>query len=50
MIKENVIFHEFMYKMLLSGVLEEYYEIDLKTAGCMQLQRKITYYCTRLGR
>lgn len=22
--------HEFMYKMLLSGVLEEYYEIDLK--------------------
>jgi deoxyhypusine synthase len=32
--------HEFMYKMLLSGVFEEYYEIDLKTAGCMQLQRK----------
>jgi deoxyhypusine synthase len=31
MIKENAIFpHEFMYKMLLSGVLEEYYEIDLK--------------------
>jgi deoxyhypusine synthase len=30
MTKENVIPHEFMYKMLLSGVLEEYYEIDLK--------------------
>jgi deoxyhypusine synthase len=40
--------HEFMYKMLLSGVLEEYYEIDLKTAGCMQLRKN--YYCTRLGR
>jgi deoxyhypusine synthase len=24
--------HEFMYKMLLSGVLEEYYEIDLKNS------------------
>jgi deoxyhypusine synthase len=35
-----------MYKMLLSGVLEEYYEIDLKTAGCMQLRKN--YYCTRL--
>ena len=22
--------HEYMYKLLLSGVLEEYYEIDLK--------------------
>jgi hypothetical protein len=32
MMQENVIPHEFMYKMLLSGVLEEYYEIDLK--GC----------------
>jgi deoxyhypusine synthase len=30
-IKENVTHKEFMYKkMLLSGVLEEYYEIDLK--------------------
>jgi deoxyhypusine synthase len=26
--------HEFMYKLLLSGVLEQYYEIDAKTAGC----------------
>jgi deoxyhypusine synthase len=31
--------HEFMYKMLL-GVLEEYYEIDLKTAGCMHAEKK----------
>ena len=27
---ERFLPHEFMYKMLLSGVLEEYYEIDLK--------------------
>lgn len=27
---ERYLPHEFMYKMLLSGVLEEYYEIDLK--------------------
>jgi deoxyhypusine synthase len=26
-----IISHEFMYKMLLSGVLEEYYEIDLNS-------------------
>jgi hypothetical protein len=32
--------HGFMYKMLLSGVLEEYYEIDLKIAGCMPQQKK----------
>jgi hypothetical protein len=30
MMQENVIYHMSMYKMLLSGVLEEYYEIDLK--------------------
>ncbi|MGY5352048.1 deoxyhypusine synthase family protein [Wenyingzhuangia sp. IMCC45533] len=28
--RERYFPHEFMYKMLLSGVLEEYYEIDLK--------------------
>lgn len=26
--------HEYMYQMLLSGVLEQYYEIDPKTHGC----------------
>jgi hypothetical protein len=36
---ERYLPHEFMYKMLLSGVLEEYYEIDLKD-GCMPQQKK----------
>jgi deoxyhypusine synthase len=40
-----------MYKMLLSGVLEEYYEIDLKDSWMYAAaEKKFTYYCTRLGR
>ncbi len=33
--------HEFMYKMLLSGVLEEYYEIDLKDSWMYAAAEKI---------
>jgi hypothetical protein len=39
-----------MYKISLSGVLEEYYEIDLKIAGCMPQQKKFTNYLSRMGR
>jgi deoxyhypusine synthase len=47
--KENAIFpHEFMYKMLLSGVLEEYYEIDLKDSWMYAAAEKKTYLCSRL--
>jgi hypothetical protein len=38
-----------MYKMLLSGVLEEYYEIDLKDSWMPQ-QKKLTNYLSRMGR
>jgi hypothetical protein len=50
MIKENVIFHEFMYKMLLSGVLEEYYEIDLKDSWMYAAERKIYLLLYQVGR
>lgn len=42
--------HEFMYKMLLSGVLEQYYEIDIKNSWMFAAAEKFTYNCTRLGR
>ena len=32
--------HEFMYKMLLSGVLEEYYEIDIKNSWMYAAAKK----------
>lgn len=32
--------HEFMYKMLLSGVLEQYYEIDIKNSWMMAAAEK----------
>jgi deoxyhypusine synthase len=49
MMQENVIYHMFMYKMLLSGVLEEYYEIDLKDSW-MYAAEKLTNYLSRMGR
>jgi deoxyhypusine synthase len=33
--------HEFMYKMLLSGVLEEYYEIDLKDSWMYAAEKNL---------
>jgi hypothetical protein len=38
---ERYLPHEFMYKMLLSGVLEEYYEIDLKDSWMYAAAEKI---------
>src|SRR5690606_19344607 len=32
--------HEFMYKLLLSGALEEYYEIDLKDSWMIEAAKK----------
>jgi deoxyhypusine synthase len=46
---ERYLPHEFMYKMLLSGVLEEYYEIDLKDSW-MYAAEKLTNYLSRMGR
>jgi deoxyhypusine synthase len=37
-----------MYKMLLSGVLEEYYEIDLKDSWMYAAAE--TNYLSRMGR
>jgi deoxyhypusine synthase len=43
--------HEYMYKMLLSGVLEQYYEIDPKNSWMLAAARKKYSYCgARLGR
>jgi deoxyhypusine synthase len=39
-----------MYKMLLSGVLEEYYEIDLKDSWMYAAAEKLTNYLSRMGR
>jgi deoxyhypusine synthase len=41
---ERYLPHEFMYKMLLSGVLEEYYEIDLKDSW-MYAAEKLPIIC-----
>jgi hypothetical protein len=38
-----------MYKMLLSGVLEEY-EIDLKDSWMYAAAEKLTNYLSRMGR
>jgi len=43
--------HEYMYQMLLSGVLEQYYEIDpekLMDVGCRRAQ--LANRCSRMGR
>jgi hypothetical protein len=45
MTKENVIYRMNLCTKCLSGVLEEYYEIDLKIAGCMLQQKKTTIIC-----
>jgi deoxyhypusine synthase len=47
---ERYLPHEFMYKMLLSGVLEEYYEIDLKDSWMYAAAEKLTNYLSRMGR
>jgi hypothetical protein len=49
MMQENVISHEFMYKMLLSG-FEEYYEIDLKDSWMYAAAEKNTNNLSRMGR
>jgi hypothetical protein len=41
MIGERYFPHEFMYKMLLSGVLEEYYEIDLKDSWMYAAEKNL---------
>jgi deoxyhypusine synthase len=46
---ERYLPHEFMYKMLLSGVLEEYYEIDLKDS-LYAAAEKTYHYLSRMGR
>jgi deoxyhypusine synthase len=48
MIKKRYFPHEFMYKMLLSGVFRRYYEIDLKDSWMYAAAEKKTYYCSRL--
>jgi deoxyhypusine synthase len=48
--KGNVISHEFMYKMFYQGVLEEYYEIDLKDSWMYAAAEKNLHYCSRMGR
>jgi hypothetical protein len=50
MMQENVIYHMSMYKMLLSGVLEEYYEIDLKDSWMYAAAEKTYHYLSRMGR
>ncbi len=48
---ERYLPHEFMYKLLLSGVLEEYYEIDLKDSWMYAAAEKnLPIICPRLGR
>lgn len=48
---ERYLPHEYMYKMLLSGVLEQYYEIDLKDSWDVRCRRKeLTNNLSRLGR
>jgi deoxyhypusine synthase len=42
--------HEFMYKMLLSGVLEEYYEIDLKDSWMYAAEKKIYQLLYQVGK
>ena len=42
---ERLLPHEFMYKLLLSGVLEEYYEIDLKDSWMYAAAKKKFTYC-----
>ncbi len=42
--------HEFMYKLLLSGVLEEYYEIDIKVPGCTRLPSATSRWYARAGK
>ena len=42
--------HEFMYKLLLSGALEEHYEIDIKNSWRWRLQRKICQWWFPDGR
>jgi coenzyme F420-reducing hydrogenase gamma subunit len=47
---ERYLPHEFMYKITFIRRFEEYYEIDLKIAGCMPQQKKFTNYLSRMGR
>ena len=48
---ERYLPHEFMYKMLLSGVLEEYYEIDLKDSWMYAAaEKKPSYNLPGMGR
>jgi deoxyhypusine synthase len=51
-IKEERYFpHEYMYKMLLSGVLEQYYEIDPKNSWMLAAAQKEHSDCSAgLGR
>ena len=43
--------HEYMYKLLLSGVLEQYYEIDPKNSWMLAAaEKKPSDCCSRLGR
>ena len=43
--------HEYMYKMLLSGVLEEYYEIDIKDSWMYAAAEKnLPIVVSRMGR
>lgn len=47
---ERLLPHEFMYKLLLSGVLEEYYEIDLKDSWMYAAAKKIYLLFVLVGR
>jgi hypothetical protein len=48
---ERYLPHEFMYKMLFLGVLEEYYEIDLKDSWMYAAaEKKLTNNLSRMGR
>ena len=42
--------HEFMYKMLLSGDLEQYYEIDPRNSWMLAAMKKHSHCGARLGR
>lgn len=48
---ERYLPHEFMYKMILSGVLQQYYEIDQKNSWMIAAaEKKPSYYMSGMGR
>lgn len=42
--------HEFLYQVVLSGNLEQYYEIDPKDSWIIAAAQKYSYRMPRLGR